>query len=121
MSIDRAFHVLRLRWRSIVRRRATEADLADEIAYHLEAETARRTSRGEDAVAARHAARAALAVEPTKEACRDARGLVFVESVVRDVRVGTRALLRQPAYTVPAPSKDVAPSRSEESEGTDPA
>jgi putative ABC transport system permease protein len=102
VTIDRAFHVLRLRWRSIVRRRAAEQDLADEIAYHLDAEAERRAGRGEDPAAARQAARAAFAVERTKEACRDARGLAFVESVVRDLRVGARALRRQPAYTVPA-------------------
>jgi predicted permease len=99
---DRALHVLRLRWRSLARRRAAEQDLADEIAYHLEAEAQRRVARGEEASAARQATRAAFAVERTKEDCRDARGTAFVESVGRDLRVGARSLCRQPAYTVPA-------------------
>ena len=38
----------------------------------------------------------------TKEACRDARGTVLVESIAKDLRYGARSLLRQPAYAVPA-------------------
>lgn len=36
------------------------------------------------------------AVEPTKEACRDARGTVLLDSVVRDIRVAGRSLRRAP-------------------------
>ena len=36
------------------------------------------------------------AVEPTKEACRDARGTALVDSVVRDVRYTCRSFLRAP-------------------------
>ena len=47
--LDRAVHVLRLRWRSLARRREVEAQLADEIAYHLAEEADRRVARGDAA------------------------------------------------------------------------
>jgi predicted permease len=100
---DRAVHVLRLRWRSLARRREVETQLADEIAYHLAEEVDRRQARGDGPVEAQRAAlRAFGGVERAKDACRDARGTVLVESVAKDLRYGARALLRQPAYTVPA-------------------
>ena len=101
--LDRAVHVLRLRWRSLTRRREVETQLADEIAYHLAEEADRREARGDvPAAAAEAALRAFGGVDQTKEACRDARGTVLVESIVKDLRYGARSLLRQPAYAVPA-------------------
>jgi predicted permease len=103
MDIDRALHVLRLRWRSLIHRREAEGQLDDELAYHLAEEVDRRVARGEAPEAARRAAIAAFdGLARTKDACRDARGTVFLESVVKDLRVGLRALVRQPAFTVPA-------------------
>jgi predicted permease len=101
--LDRIVHVLRLRWRSLARRRELEAQLADEIAYHLAEEADRRAARGEaPAEAADAAVRAFGGVEPAKEACRDARGTVLVESIAKDLRYGARSLLRQPAFAIPA-------------------
>jgi predicted permease len=101
--LDRAAHVLRLRWRSLTRRRDVEAQLADEIAYHLAEEADRREARGEAPAAAAQAARRDFGgVERAKEACRDARGTLLVESIAKDLRYGARSLLRQPAYAVPA-------------------
>jgi predicted permease len=95
--------VLQQRWRSLVRRREVEAQLADEIAYHLAEEADRRQTRGAAPGEARQAAlRAFGGVELVKDACREARGTAFVESLVKDLRYGARTLLRQPAYTVPA-------------------
>ena len=101
--LDRAVHVLRLRWRSLTRRREVETQLADEIAYHLAEEADRREARGAAPTAAAEAAvRDFGGVDQVKEACRDARGIVLVESIVKDLRYGARSLLRQPAYAVPA-------------------
>jgi len=101
--LDRVVHVLRLRWRSLTRRRQVETQLADEIAYHLAEEADLREARGDTpGVAAQAARRDFGGVERTKEACRDARGTVFVESIAKDLRYGARSLLRQPAYAVPA-------------------
>jgi predicted permease len=100
---DRAVHVLRLRWRSLARRREVEHQLSEELAYHLAEEVDRRQALGESPLEARQAAlRAFGGVERAKDACRDARGTVLVESVATDLRYGARALLRQPAYAVPA-------------------
>lgn len=103
MQLDRALHVVRRRVFSLLRRGAAEAQLAEEIAYHLDEETEARVARGEDREAARREVlRAFGGVERRKEECRDARGTVFVESVVKDLRHAAIALLRQPAYTGPA-------------------
>ncbi|MEO5823432.1 MAG: ABC transporter permease [Vicinamibacteraceae bacterium] len=100
---DRAIHVLRLRWRSLVRHREVEGELADEIAYHLAEEADLRAARGAAPGQARHAAlRAFGGVDRAKEDCREARGTILVESVAKDLRYGARSLLRQPAYAVPA-------------------
>ena len=102
--LERTLHVLRLRWRSLARRREVEAQLADEIAYHLAEDAdlragSRRRARRRPTQAAR---RAFGGVERIKEACRDARGTALVESIAKDLRYGARSLLRQPAYAVPA-------------------
>ncbi len=103
MLLERTVHVLRLRWRSLIRRRQVEAQLADEIAYHLAEEADRREARGDAPIDARQAAQRAFGgVERIKDACRDARGMVLVESIAKDLRYGGRSLLRQPAFTVPA-------------------
>jgi len=103
VQLDRALHVVRLRVRSLLRRDAVEDQLAEEIAYHLDAEIDARVARGEDPAVARAAVVQEFGgVERRKEECRDARGTVFAESVVKDLRHGAIALLRQPAYTVPA-------------------
>ena len=101
--IDRIAQVLRLRWRSLARRRQIEADLADEIAYHLAEEADRRAAGGDRPTDARQASvRAFGGVEQTKDACRDARGTSLVESIAKDLRYAARTLLRQPAYAIPA-------------------
>ena len=103
MTIDRALHVVRLRVRSLLRRETAEDQLAEEIAYHLDTETEARVARGQDREAARREVLQAFGgVERRKEECRDARGTAFLESVVKDLRHGAVALVRQPAYAIPA-------------------
>jgi putative ABC transport system permease protein len=103
VTLDRAVHVLRQRWRSLARKGDVERQLADEIAYHLAEEADAHAARGLAPGAARQAAVAGFGgVERVKDACRDARGTVFLESVVKDLRFAVATLLRQPAYSVPA-------------------
>src|SRR5690349_7703576 len=103
MTIDRAIQILRLRWHSLVNRRDVEAQLADEIAYHLAEEADLRVARGATPDEARaDVLRRFGGVEQTKDACRDTRGTAWLESVGKDLRYGARALRRQPAYSVPA-------------------
>ena len=92
---------LRYRARAIVRRAAVEQELDDELRFHVE----REAERYERAGISRHEAlrRARLAfggVEQVKEASRDSRGTVVVESIIQDIKYATRALRQHPAFTL---------------------
>ena len=71
----RLWHILGARLRSLFFRDRREADLHEELQFHLERETGRLEATGMRPDAARlQALRTFGAVEATKEACRDARG-----------------------------------------------
>ena len=97
----RLWHILHSRMRSLFFRNRRESDLREELQFHIERETERleAAGMGHDA-ARRQALRTFGAVEPTKEACRDARGTAVFESVVRDVRYAFRSFLRAPLAAV---------------------
>jgi predicted permease len=93
----RLWHILHSRLRSLLFSTRREADLREELQFHLERETERLEAAGMRPDAARlQALRMFGAVEPTKEACRDARGTALLDSVVRDVRYACRSFRRAP-------------------------
>jgi predicted permease len=97
----RFWHALQTRMRSLFFRDRREFDLREELQFHLERETERLVSAGVPPDEARlQAIRTFGAVEPTKEACRDARGTMLVDNVVRDVRFTLRSLRRAPLVAV---------------------
>jgi len=90
-------------FQSLFRRQQTEADLDAELQYHLEQEIESGIRAGmspEDAKLA--AQRLVGSVSLYKEECRDAWGIGFTESLVRDLRHATRMLRRTPLFTVVA-------------------
>ncbi len=77
-----------------------DSDLGEEMAAHLEMETAENIRRGMGpAEARRKAMMAAGGVTQAAEAVRDQRGLPSVESIAADVKYAFRALRRTPAFT----------------------
>jgi predicted permease len=93
----RLWHILHSRLQSLLFRTHREADLQDELRFHLDREAERLEAAGMDFDAARQQAlRTFGGVEPTKEACRDARGTTFLDDVVRDVRYACRSFRRAP-------------------------
>jgi predicted permease len=84
-----------------VRRR--DAELDDEVSFHLEmlVQEYRRRGLGE-ADARRAALRSFGGVTQMKEAYRDQRGLPVVETILQDIRYGARALRRTPGFTAAA-------------------
>ena len=93
----RLWHILHSRLRSLLFRTRREDDLSEELQFHLERETERLEAAGMRPDAARQQAlRTFGGVEPTKEACRDARGTALLDNLVRDIRYASRSFLRAP-------------------------
>jgi predicted permease len=94
---------LRLWWRALTRRRDFEAELAAELEFHQQARTDELVARGMAPDAARRTARIELgARESHADACREARGLQWVDRVAQDLRYAVRGLRRNPGYSLTA-------------------
>ena len=89
-------------WRNLFRKSAVERDLDDELRAARETLEARYGGAGMSPAAARRAARLALGGEPVKDAVRDVRVGVQIESIVADVRYALRTLRKSPAFTAAA-------------------
>ena len=81
--------------------RRADDDLRDELAAHLEMETAEYIRRGMSPDEARRKALLASGgLTVAEEAVRDQRGLPWLESVATDVKYALRALRHTPAFTI---------------------
>jgi predicted permease len=93
-------------WRRLTRLwRASEIDrgLDDEIAFHIEQQTAKNIRVGMTADQARRAALVRFGgVEPLKERTRDEFRPAFFQDFWRDMRVGVRMLRRSPGFAAAA-------------------
>jgi predicted permease len=85
---------------ALLRRGTRDSELAEEIAFHLEMETAKQRDCGHDATTARARAIARFG-NPThvREATRDARGHLFLEGYMHDLQWAARSLRKQPGFT----------------------
>src|SRR4026209_1169192 len=96
----RALTTLRLRIRSLVRRYELDAELDEELRYHLERQTELNRQAGMTSDEARQEApRAFGRLQQRTEECREARGVSLVESTAQDVRYALRSLRRTPGFT----------------------
>jgi len=87
----------------LTRRARVERDLADEMAFHLEARTEHWMRQGLSRDEAARRARLEFgAVERYKEETRQARGLRLVDELRADVTYGLRALRGSPVFTAVA-------------------
>ena len=88
--------------RGLLRRRAIDREVDEELAYHLEQETRMHIDRGVPPDEARRLAALSLGgLVQTRDAVRDVRTTV-IESAWRETRHGIRALRATPAFTGPA-------------------
>ena len=91
------------RLRALFHRKALECELDEELRAHLEHETAKYVAAGlSPQEAARRAHLAIGGLEQTKELCRDARGVSFLETLIYDVRYGLRVLRKSPGFAAVA-------------------
>ena len=88
---------------SILRRRQAEADLHDELRYHMEQEIENNVRAGMSPEKAKYAAqRLTGPVALYEEECRDARGAGVVDTLMRDGRYTWRTFRRTPLFTAVA-------------------
>jgi putative ABC transport system permease protein len=98
-----AWATLRSLVAGLFRRGRVEADMADEIAFHIETRARDLVARGMSPNVARRTARIEFgSVERYKEEVRGARGLGLFDETVADLLGGIRALRRAPGFTLAA-------------------
>src|SRR5260370_8789219 len=95
----RVFDKLQLRIRSVFRRRRGEAELQDELQFHLEELVKEKAAAGLPPVEARREAlRAMGGIAQFQEGCRAMRGVSFWEDLLRDSRYARRSFTRAPVF-----------------------
>jgi putative ABC transport system permease protein len=92
-----------LRLRSLFRGAQANQELDDELRDHLELATAEYVARGMTQEEAHRRARIDLdGIEQTKEECRDARRVNWIEDFVQDLHYGVRMLRKSPGFAAVA-------------------
>jgi len=103
MSITRLLARSRIALSSLLRPRRSELELEAELRDHLEQEIQNNIRMGMSPEEAKFAAQRLMGSAALfKEECRDARGLVHLETLLRDLRHAARMLRRTPLFTAVA-------------------
>jgi putative ABC transport system permease protein len=101
MRGERWIYKLPLRWRSLFRRKRVDEELEEELRDHVERKTEESIAKGMSADEARRAAMVELrGLERTKEECKDVMPLRWLDHLWRDLRFGTRLLVKNPGFTI---------------------
>jgi predicted permease len=94
---------LPLRLRSLFDKQRTDAELDEELAFHVQAQTSAYVAQGMTPEGAHSAALRSLGgVTQIKEECRDTRRVNFLDNLGQDLRFGFRMLVRNPGFSVMA-------------------
>lgn len=89
-----------LRILRLLRRRASEREIDEELRFHLEMEAQEHQRSGVDRAEARRRALIAFGgLDRWREEVRSARGTSWIEDTIRDVRLAVRVLVRSPGFT----------------------
>src|SRR5687768_14340159 len=83
------------RWRALTNKEEMDQELDEEMRFHLDRQIDQNIENGMSPEDARIAALKSFSrVDQSKEECRDARGVSFVENILRDVSYSLRVLLK---------------------------
>jgi predicted permease len=94
-------HYLIRRFRYLLRRKKIEAEMAEEMRFHLEQRTEDNTADGVAPEDAKYAAQRKFGnVVSIQEQARDQRGWVRLEQTFQDLRYAVRQLRRNPGFAV---------------------
>jgi len=101
MTSERWWDIVRMRFRSLLKRQRVESELDREMLYHLERQVEENIATGMNAREAREAAsRTFGGVSQIEEECRDMRRTQYLENLLQDLRYALRMLGKSLAFTV---------------------
>src|ERR1700747_1400675 len=99
MRPEHWLYTIPLRLRSLFRWAQADQELDDELRDHLERKADEYLAKGMAAAEARRRARLDLGgIEQTKEKCRDARSVNWIQDFVQDLRYGFRVAFEKTRF-----------------------
>src|SRR5881275_697011 len=101
MRLGEWLYTIPLRLRSLFGREQVEKDLSDELRDHLERKTEEYRARGMTQEEAYRRAQLNLGgIEQTKEKCRDARRVNWIQDFVQNLHYSVRTLRKSSGFTL---------------------